>query len=75
MLKPIDDPHVDLIATVSIYSLINFVIFVASMLYIPAVPRSFISFCFGDVLAGHKSQKCWEISHTIIHYQEQLLLE
>lgn len=31
MLKPIDDPHVDLIATVSIYSLMNLVMLVASM--------------------------------------------
>uniref|UniRef100_A0A0V0GKF5 Putative ovule protein n=1 Tax=Solanum chacoense TaxID=4108 RepID=A0A0V0GKF5_SOLCH len=29
MLKPIDDPHVDLIATVSIYSLMNLVVLVA----------------------------------------------
>lgn len=37
MLKPIDDPHVDLIATVSVYGLMNLVMLGASMLYIPQV--------------------------------------
>lgn len=30
MLKPIDDPHVDLIATVSVYSIIDYLLIYAS---------------------------------------------